>query len=176
MKDTYARFYVHPQLQGDESIKQGRDVYKDVIYVEVMIKGDKNTSFSRPMQEQDKEDYPKAWAAYKENDYELSDGTPIKMMPGMSPSAEIELRSMGINSVEDLAALHDGVVLGNPGMVTLRKRAQAYVAACMVKPEKEESTEQEEEPVNVEEMENTPEIVPKRKRGRPRKNVPTDDL
>jgi hypothetical protein len=165
--DTYARFYVHPQLQGDESIEQGRDVYKDVVYAEIMIKGDKNTSFSRPMKEEDKENYPRAWSAFKQNDFELSDGTPIKMLPGMSPSAEIELRGLGINTVEDMAELNDGVVLGNPGMVTLRKRAQAYIAACEVAPEKQE--EVKGDPVDVEEMENDPAVVPKPKRGRPRK-------
>lgn len=170
-KDTYARFYVHPSLQGDASEKAGRPVYKDVIYVEIMIKGDKNTSFSRPMKDQDKEDYPKGWGAFRDQDFELSDGTPLTALPGMSPSSVIELKATGVTSVEELAELHDGVVLGVPGMVTLRKRARAYIAACEVP--KEEVELPTSEPVDVKAMESDPEVVPapKRRPGRPRKKV-----
>jgi len=168
--ETYARFYVHPQLQGDESEKHGRDVYKDVIYVEIFIKGNKNTSFSRPMKPEDQVLYPRGWASFKEQDIELSDGTPITVLPGMSPSASIELRSQGVNTVEDLAELNDSVVLGNPGMVTLRKRAIAYLAACNV--EKEDDLETEESPVDVEAMSKDPDAIPApKRRGRPRKTA-----
>jgi predicted RecB family nuclease len=156
--DTYARFYVHPQLQHD-------DTYKDVVYVEIFIKGDKNTSFSRPMKEEDKTMYPNGWNAFKDQDFELSDGTPLQAIPGMSPSAMIELKSTGINTVEDLAELSDGVVLGHPGMVTLRKRAQAYIAASEVEKEPEVA----DDPVDVEQMKNDPDVIPAKKRGRPRK-------
>jgi len=88
----------------------------------------------------------------------------------MSPSASIELRSQGVNTVEDLAELNDSVVLGNPGMVTLRKRAIAYLAACNV--EKEDDLETEESPVDVEAMSKDPDAIPApKRRGRPRKKA-----
>ena len=124
-KDTYARFYVHPQLQGDDIIAEGGPRYKDVIYIEIFIKGTKNSSFSRPKRPEDEIEYPKAWAAFKAGDFEMTDGTPIKVLPGIGPSQAIELQSLGILSVEEMAELDDGQVLGNPGMITLRNRAKA---------------------------------------------------
>lgn len=154
--DTYARFYVHPQLQGDDTIKAGGPRYKDVVYIEIFIKGTKNTSFSRPKREQDEADYPKAWQAFKDNSFELTDGTPISVLPGIGPSQAMDLKSLGIMSVEEMADLSDQAAIGNPGMVTLRKRAQAYLAASAVQEEEPEPGE----PVNVEEMEGDASVVP----------------
>lgn len=154
--DTYARFYVHPQPQGDDTIKAGGPRFKDVVYVEIFIKGSKNTSFSRPIKEQDKTDYPKAWQAFKENSFEMTDGTPISVLPGIGPSQKIELQSQGILSVEELAELNDAVVVGIPGMVTLRNRAKAYLAASAVLDE----PEADDEPVDIEELNNSPDVIP----------------
>lgn len=151
--DTYARFYVHPQLQGDDTIKAGGPRFKDVVYVEIFTKGSKNTSFSRPKKAQDEVDYPKAWQAFKENNIELTDGTPISVLPGIGPSQALELQAQGVLSIEELADLSDSVVLGVPGMLTLRKRAKAYLAASAI-------TDEEPEDNSFEVDDSDPNVVP----------------
>ncbi len=154
--DTYARFYVHPQPQGEDTIKSGGPRFKDVVYAEIFVKGSKNTSSSRPIKEQDKTDYPKAWQAFKENSFEMTDGTPISVLPGIGPSQKIELQSQGILSVEELAELNDSVVVGVSGMVTLRNRAKAYLAASAVLDEPEVDSD----PVDIEELNSSPDVIP----------------
>ena len=46
-KKLHVRFYLHPQEQTAESIKQGRRVFKDTEYIEIMIPGDKQNVVRR---------------------------------------------------------------------------------------------------------------------------------
>lgn len=145
--DTYARFYTHPQPQGDGS-------HKDVVMVEVHIKGNKNTSFSEPVNEEHKRNYPKAWAAYEQNNPDLCDGNPIGVLPGVGPSQAIALQGLGIFSIEDLASLGEPGINNVPGGRTLQKRAKAYLDALNVKVEHEDTPE----PVDVAAMSRNPNV------------------
>lgn len=151
--DTYARFYDHPKLNVAKSREQGNPVYEDAVYIEIMIKGDSNTSFSREMKDADKEMYPKEWKEYETGTKIEETGTPLNYLPNISPATQMNLNATGITTVEDLAELDDSKVLGIRGMVDLRKRAIAYVKALTVDNEAEK---------------------PKR-RGRPKKHEPTHD-
>jgi predicted flap endonuclease-1-like 5' DNA nuclease len=145
--DTYARFYTHPQRQSDGS-------HKDVVMVEIHIKGNKNTSFSEPATDELKKNYPKAWAAYEQNNPDLCDGNPIGVLPGVGPSQAIALQGLGIFSIEDLAALGEPGINNVPGGRTLQKRAKAYLDALHVKAEDEPSPET----VDVKALSNNPNV------------------
>jgi predicted flap endonuclease-1-like 5' DNA nuclease len=147
--DTYARFYTHPQPQNGGG-------FKDVVYVEIFIKGNKNTTFSKPATDQDKADYPKAWAAYDQNNPDLCDGNPIGSLPGVGPSQVMALKSLGIFSIEDMATLGEPGINDVPGGRTLQKRARAYLEALSVEAEQEDVPE----PVNVAALNNSPEVIP----------------
>lgn len=125
---TYARFYTHPVKNVVKSTKEA-PFFEDVVYAEIFIKGDKNTSFGRPKIEQDEEDYPKAWAAYSKGVEVQETGMGLNFLPNLSPSMQMNLNATGVMTIEDLAELDDSVVLGVQGMVDLRKRAIAYLAA-----------------------------------------------
>jgi len=154
--DTYARFYTHPQPQNGGG-------HKDKTYVEIYIKGNKNTTFSKEATEEDKANYPKAWAAYENNNSELCDGNPINMLPGIGPSQAINLKALGIFSIEDLANLGEPGINDVPGGRTLQKKAKAYLAALDVEPELEETPE----PVNVAALDNNPNVQPSYQRKKP---------
>lgn len=131
---TYAEFYMHPFLLVPESRAAGRKVYEDRVYIEIKIKGDANTSFSRPKREQDEKDFAAEWKEYTTGEMEI-EGTPLRSLPNISPAKEKNLSAAGIRSIEELATLNDAVVIGVQGMVTLRKQAQAYLAALEEEPE-----------------------------------------
>jgi len=142
-KDTYARFYIHPSLISG-SVKNNDAEYKDVIFAEIFIKGSTNTSFGRPKRDQDEEDYPREWAGYVNKDWvEKNSGTHLSALPTIGPSAQMNLNAKGINSVEDLAELDDQWVIGESGMLELRKKAQAYLEA--LHPEQAEAKKLEQE-------------------------------
>ena len=124
-KDTFGRFYMHPSLQADGS-------YKDVAYVEIFIKGNKNTSFSRPMKNEDKENWPKAWKAFQDEGFVVSTGTSLRSLPGIGPSQVLNLNAVNIHSIEDLADLGESALHDIQGARELQKRAKAYLAAMEV--------------------------------------------
>lgn len=156
--DTYGRFYLHPQLQADGT-------YKDKVYVEVFIKGNKNTTFSRPMKEEDKYNWPKAWAAFEENSPEMTTGNPLSVLPGIGPSQALNFQAMGILSVEDLAELDDAGIMNINGGRTLQNRAKAWLAALSA----ETVDDAPDDPVDAEALKNDSSVV--KKRGRPRKEA-----
>jgi len=161
--DTYGRFYLHPQKQADGQ-------YQDVIYVEIFIKGDKNTSFSRPKKDEDETTYPNGWKAFVSGQPSITEGNPVGMLPGIGPSEAMNLNAVGIMSIEDLAELDEAGVEKLKNGRTLTKRAKAYLAALQ---EKDEEEAPEEPPVDVEALQNDPTVqqapAVKKKRGRPRK-------
>lgn len=161
--DTYGRFYLHPQKQADGQ-------YKDVIYVEIFIKGDKNTSFSRPKVDEDEKTYPNGWKAFVSGQPSITEGNPIGMLPGIGPSEVMNLNAVGIMSIEDLAELDEAAMGKLKGGRTLNQRAKAYLAALGVK---DEESAPEEPPVDVEALKSDPSVqaapVVTKKRGRPRK-------
>lgn len=147
---TYGRFYMHPQLQGDGK-------YKDVIYVEVFIKGNKNTSFSRPKNRDDETLYPNAWRAFMDNSPIQTDGNPLGVMPGLGPSEIMNLNNLGIGSIEDLANLSETVIDEVRRGRELKKRAQAYLAALYEKTEEEHFLG--DSPVDEEVLKNDPNVI-----------------
>ncbi len=126
---TYARFYIHPTLDGNATVKAKHNVYKDVVYIEISIKKNDKTSFSRPKTAKDENEYPDAWEEFETGQKPLMSGHPLNELPNISPSVEMNLNTTGIKTIEDLAELDDSVVIGEQGMVELRKKAQAYLAA-----------------------------------------------
>ena len=169
----YAEFHIHPVLQAAESNKQGRHIYKDEIYIQIQIKGQKTQIRDRKMKEEDKFDYPNAWERWQRKNESLTDGTPIKMMPGIGPSMEMELRGLGIRSVEDLKSMTDAACTSMRGGYTLRTRAIQYLAAAAVPQDVRDTIDQKtqnEPPVDVDVLKNDPTVIAKKK-GRPRKVV-----
>ena len=143
---TYGQFYDHCTLLGNNDT-QAKPKYKDVVMCEISIIGDKNTSNSKRVFEDDGVTpivwpklgdltlaYPRAWASFQNNSNEYIDGTQLEVLQGIGKSAARNLQSDGIMTVEDLAKLPDSVVTGISGMLDLRKRAQAYMS--VIEPEK----------------------------------------
>lgn len=165
----YGEFHYHPVLQPEESHKQGREVYKDVLYIKIQIKGQKNQIRSRKATELDQVEFPNAWAAFQRNEEDAVNGTPLSSIPGIGPSLAIEIRGLGITSVEDLAGLPDSAMDKFMGARMFRERAKAYLAAMNVVPVAVPEVTRDDEPVDVDMLSRDPNIIQK-KRGRPAKD------
>lgn len=157
--NLFARFYIHPQLQQEQSKEEGRPVYKEVEYVEIFIKGQKNSTFSRAVTDEDKADYPIAWKAFKENNPDLTEGTPIKFLAGVGPGVVLELNGVGVRTIEDMAELTDAGLDNIRGGRMLQQRAKAYLASLEIKPEPE--TVEDDSPVDVDSLKQDESVVAK---------------
>jgi hypothetical protein len=109
----------------------GMNKYRDVEFVTIRIPGDKTVSIHRPVAPSDKQRFPLQYAAFKNSvtgDQVI--GTPLALWPGCKPSQAQELAYFNVRTVEQLAAMPDGVGGASMmGVQALRLAARQFVAA-----------------------------------------------
>lgn len=134
----FVQFYLHPVRQGAASAKAGRDIYKDEEYVWIRFPGDRTKEIRRPVDYEgrngyppDPERWPKAWAAFKNSQAQVQEGTPLEQFPPLSASTVLNFKALNIHTVEQLAAVPDSVLhnLGTGGR-ELRQKAQDWLKAA----------------------------------------------
>lgn len=126
------QFYRHAVFNAEESKAAGRKIFHDQINIEIRAIGDKNSSYSRKMVEQDKIDFPRSWQQFlaeNGNDEEIV-GTPLRALPAVGPSMVFELKALGVHTVEDLLDLDDAAIDRLRGGRLLVRQANAYMAAA----------------------------------------------
>jgi hypothetical protein len=137
-----ARFFNNPKYNHKASLEEKRAIYDDVEQVELRFAGDTQKvsvfpaheaepNATRELQDMgmrgeegsllDPNDvvtyamlFPKEYAAFKDGDAQVANGTPLKMM-GMSEGKIREMKALNIYTVESLAML-DGPNLRRLGM------------------------------------------------------------
>lgn len=121
------RFYTHPRENLAESRKTGIRQFKDTEYIEIIAPGCKDNIIRRPSNEFDKRRFPKHYAAYKNDQGELIEGTPLHLWPGAGLSQVEHLKYQGVRTVEQLAAMPDSSAQNFMGGAGLKARAQQFV-------------------------------------------------
>ena len=122
-------FYMKPVQNNFETEKQGRAIWEEVPYVEIMIPGDKLSEVHEKVKDHHKERWPDKWAAFQANQEAPTDGTPLADWPPVSRAIAIQLSSEKVRTVEALAALSDlqlSKVMPMGGLA-LREKARAWL-------------------------------------------------
>lgn len=111
---TFAEFYTEAVLDQAQTEAQGRQIYKNVDMIKLMFAGNNTTVRIRPVQLKqegqvpaDPDRFPKQWAAFKNSQEQVQDGTPIEQWPPISKAMALELKAMKIHTVEMLAGVTD---------------------------------------------------------------------
>jgi hypothetical protein len=120
------RFYSRTVPDAEETEKQGRPVHKSAPYVQIRVPGDRTNEPDRPVQDKDKQRFPKAWAAFIAQKEAPVSGTPLEAWPQISAPEVADLKAQRIHTVEELAAVGDAH-LGNLGHNGRRIRDSARV-------------------------------------------------
>ena len=84
MAGSIPRFYMEKRKHKAESRKQGRDVYRNVEYVEIVIPGDRNSNVRTKVTDVHRQRWPDKYKAFVENREDVPDGTPLSMWPPMT--------------------------------------------------------------------------------------------
>lgn len=117
-----------PMLDKAKSQEAGHDVYVDVVHVRIAIPGERSSLYFQPATDQHKRRFPRAWQAYQNRSKDgVREGLPIEQWAPISRSIAMTLRSINIDTVEALAAVHDGHIGAVPNGVELRAKAQAWL-------------------------------------------------
>lgn len=125
-------FRYEPVLDQDASDVAGSNVYRDVPFVEIIIPGNSKERVIRPVAERDKIRWPEKWDRFTKSAGDGGvmeiDGTPIEAWSQITPAQAKTLRSMDIQTVEQLSTVSDLDLQSlGMGMVDLRKKAIVYV-------------------------------------------------
>jgi hypothetical protein len=121
-------FGLFPMQDDAASGKAGHPVFKDVEFCKKAVPGNRQSVMLQPATEQDKQRFPKAYAAFKERGAKPTVGLPVEEWPLVTRSQAMTLRAMHIHTVESLAEVSEGNVgsLGQGGRELIAK-AKAYV-------------------------------------------------
>lgn len=130
-------FYMEPVLQGHESEKAGRPIYKDVPFIWIRFVGDRTREVRRKVDEKgkngipDPDRFPKQWSAFQRQQIQVQEGTPIEQWGPINKSLALTLKGANVHTVENLAAVPDTTLhnLGH-GARVLRDKAIAWLKAA----------------------------------------------
>jgi hypothetical protein len=127
----FARFFLHPVIDEELSTAQGRPVFRETEYVEIIVPGDKDNTICRPVRTSPVSDirrFPRQYAQFKEGVEQAAVGTPLSAWPGVTRAQVEELKYFKVTTVEQLAGMADSVAQNFAGIVALKVRAKDYLA------------------------------------------------
>ncbi len=122
------RFFRKAKQDPAKSQAEGRPIFMEVDYIQVMIPGDRNASVVRPIALSDKARFSRQyehWKTTQSNDVVI--GTPLEAWGCLNLAQVEEFRYFGIRTIEHMADLRDDVAQKIPGAQQLKQRALQFV-------------------------------------------------
>lgn len=127
-ENLLVRFFLHPKQDHDASETEGRPVFKDAEYLEIITPGNKDNIISRPSSEIDRKRFPRHYAAFKARaDQTIVEGTPLAEWPGITRSLVEELKFSHIHTVEQLLAVSDADAQKFQGLNAIKDKARKFL-------------------------------------------------
>lgn len=122
------RFFIDAVPDKARSEEQGRQCFREVEKVEIIIPGDKNNRPIHKVNDEHRRRWPDAYAKFQKTREETyGDGTPLEQYPALSKAMVLEMKAMGILTVEALAGLDDQAAENIRGGRQIRERARQYI-------------------------------------------------
>ena len=130
-KKLLVRFEVRAVKNEFETNKQGRPVYYDQEYIQIIIPGNRDVS-SYPLDDQYKARFKDRYNKWKNEGVEAlsNGGTILAELPWMTKSQIAELAHWHIHTVEQLAEMSDINAMKFMGNNQLRERAKNFLKAA----------------------------------------------
>lgn len=124
----YVQFYMESIEDKEASEKEGRPIFRDHEFIKIMPPGDKNTVICEPVNEEYRTRWPNQYAAFKNQQVQPNDGTPLEEWPSLRKSQVMMFKAVNVHTVEQLANVSD-TNLSNLGMGSreFRDKALAYI-------------------------------------------------
>ena len=129
----YATFFLHPIIDGFKSKEAGREIYTEVPYILILVKGQNKTEVRRKATDEDKRRFPREWGAFQDGKINPITGTPLESL-NLAAGIIQELKHLNIRTVEDVAEISDLTIqkIGIGG-VEMRNQAKAFLSKNSVK-------------------------------------------
>lgn len=111
-EDKYLAVKISKKAVHNEfkSKQEGRQVFEDVDWINIIIPGDKTTEVSRKLKEEDKIRFEFQWNNYLNREEHKKNGIPLDMLPSITPAQVANLQALKVETVEQLANLHEKAI------------------------------------------------------------------
>ena len=131
------RFYKRPVEIKDETLAQGRPIFKEMDFITIMTPGDQLNIIDTIAEERHKRRFPLHWADYfnKTGNHEGFTGTPLSEWPLLTLSQSEELKGLKFYTVEAIANCNDqqlqriGMIAGM-SPYAFRDKAKAFLSVA----------------------------------------------
>lgn len=130
----YVEFSMEAVQNEEKSQSEGRPIFEEKEYITIRIAGDTKTVRKRPVQLEwsgnqppDSERWPRQYQAFKNQQKQVMEGTPLEQWPLMNKADVMSVKGLNIYTVEQLAGLGDNALTWL-GARTWRDKAVAYLA------------------------------------------------
>lgn len=123
------RFYMRAIHHEFNSLAEGRPVYIEVPYVEILTPGSRDTLVTEATEQYQKR-FAAQWRNFIAREEAPMEGTPLAEIPWMSKSQVAELAAINVKTIEQLIAMPDVLANKIMGMATIRMRAQRFLEAA----------------------------------------------
>jgi hypothetical protein len=123
-----AVFYMGARPDQEKTKKTGRPVFVEEPFIKMMSREDPWNVIDRPANEMDKRRFPQEWARYENERVVPVTGTPLNIVPWMTPGPMATLAAMKIKTVEALADEEEARL--GPDLAPFRQQARDFIAAA----------------------------------------------
>lgn len=104
-KNLLVMFYNRAVEIPSESVKQGRRICRNEIYVTIQHPGEMLNKIDRPANDQDKVRFRDQWSRFVQDRTQIPEGTPIDLLFPNHPAVGENLKALGIFTIEQCASL-----------------------------------------------------------------------
>ena len=122
------RFFLHPWHNKQRSEEEGRPIYEEKTYIEIMQPGNKDSIVKRPATNMDKQRFAEHFRKFEARSTdEHIEGTLLSEWPGISRAQVEELKFLNVRTVEQLANIADSNAQNIMGIQGLKTKANKYL-------------------------------------------------
>lgn len=126
-KGVYVRFFMHAVLDKKASDAEGRPIYADQEWIEILAPGNSTNIVRRGVRPTDRQRFPQEYRRFKEGEQEQLSGTPLTEVPWITRSQVEELHYKKVRTLEQLADLNDSACAASAGLYSLKQKATAWL-------------------------------------------------
>lgn len=128
---AFVRFFIKPVKNDARSLEEGRPIFDDKEYCEVIVPGNQTNRPIKLVNDIVKQRYAQQYRRWKETgEGENLTGTVLTEVPWLTRSQVEELTYYRIRTLEQLAGVDDNTCGKIMGLYELRRKAKAHVEAA----------------------------------------------
>lgn len=127
---VYARFYLEAVRNEAKSAEEGRPIFEDREFVEIIAAGNSTNIVVKPVRLNEIRRFPKEYAKFKDGEKDQLIGTPLGEIPWMTKSMVEELNHLKVRTLEHLAVLNDDICGRYAGLYEAKRKAGIWLQAA----------------------------------------------